>query len=265
MSLLTICDTLLAFHVISSIGFVNFLRTLTFLAITIFSGAVAGTILAILNLGLVEPYIDTAITLEAKKMISSGENVDLVEIADYRIWQKGGAIVAGAIYGISLSALFGIIFAYGRRALPGNSTKQKAIILAGLSWFVLFLMVAIKYPANPPAVGDPETIYYREGLYVAYLATSAFTVLALALLWTRLRGNKSKKIILPVIYAAVMSAAYIGFPPNPDKISISMELIQTFRILTAVTIGVFWGLLGVLFGSLWDKFIHRQEPNLATV
>jgi len=126
-------------------------------------------------------------------------------------------------------------------------------------------MVAIKYPANPPAVGDPETIYYRQGLYVAYLAISGFTALALALLWNRLRENKSKKIILPLIYAAVMSAAYIGLPPNPDEISISMELIHTFRSWTAITIGMFWGILGILFGSLWDKFITRQEPRLATV
>lgn len=243
----------------------NYLKTLTFLAITIFSGAVAGTILAILNLGLVEPYIDRAIAIEVKNMISSGEKVDLTEIASYRVWQKGGAIAAGAVYGVSLSALFGIVFAYGRKSLPGDNNKKKALFLAGLLWFVLYLMVAIKYPANPPAVGDPETINYRQGLYVAYLAISGFTVLALALVWNRLKDNKSKKIILPLIYAAVMIAAYVGLPPNPDKISISMDLIQTFRIWTAITIGMFWGILGILFGSLWDKFIPREEPKITAL
>lgn len=240
------------------------MKALTFLAVTIFSGVVAGTILAILNLGLVEPYIDKAIALEVENMISSGEKVDLVEIADYRVWQKGGAIAAGAVYGISLSALFGIVFAYGRKSLPGDNNKKKALFLAGVLWFVLYLMVAIKYPANPPAVGDPETIYYREGLYIAYLAISGFTVLALALAWNRLQV-KSKKIILPLIYAAVMIAAYVGLPSNPDKISISMELIQTFRIWTAITIGMFWGILGILFGSLWDRFIPREKPKITAL
>ena len=110
----------------------KFLRALTFLVITIFSGAVAGTILATLKLGLVEPYIDRAIALEVENMISSGEKVDLVEIAGYRIWQKGGAIVAGAIYGISLSALFAIVFAYGGNSLLGDDNKKKALFLAGL-------------------------------------------------------------------------------------------------------------------------------------
>ncbi len=239
------------------------MKTLTFLAVTIFSGAVAGTILAIINFGLVEPYIDKAIALETQRKISSGENVNMAELVDYRAWQKGGAIAAGAVYGISLSALFGIVFAYGRNALPGNSNKRKAIFLAGILFFVLYLMVAIKYPANPPAVGDPHTIYYRQTLYVAYLAISGFTALALALAWNRLQ-LKSKKILFPLIYAAVMIGAYVTLPPNPDRISISMDLIQTFRIWTAVTIGIFWGILAILFGSLWDKFIPREE-KFATV
>ena len=242
----------------------NYLNALTFLAITIFSGAVAGTILAIINLGLVEPYIDQAIALEVQKSVNSGEKVDMVEIVEFRVWQKGGAIVAGAVYGISLSALFSIVFVYGRKALPGDNNKKKALFLAGVLWFVLYLMIAIKYPANPPAVGDTETIYYREGLYMAYLAISGITVLVLAFIWNRVQ-IKSKKIVLPLIYAGVMIAAYVGFPPNPDEITISMELIQTFRMWTALTIGFFWGILGILFGSLWDKFIPRQEARMATI
>ena len=240
------------------------MNSISLLAVTIFSGAIAGTILAIINLGLVEPYIDSAIALETQRKISSGENVDMAELVHYRVWQKGGAIAAGAVYGISLGALFGIIFAYGRKALPGDNNKKKALFLAGVLWFVLYLMVAIKYPANPPAVGDPETIYYRQSLYVGYLAISGFTALALAITWKRVQFG-SKKILFPLIYAAVMIVAYVVLPPNPDKISISMDLIHTFRVVTALTIGLFWGILAIVFGSLWDRFIPREERKFATV
>jgi predicted cobalt transporter CbtA len=240
------------------------MNSISLLAVTIFSGAIAGTILAIINLGLVEPYIDSAIALETQRKISSGENVDMAELVHYRVWQKGGAIAAGAVYGISLGALFGIIFAYGRKALPGNNNKKKALFLAGVLWFVLYLMVAIKYPANPPAVGDPETIYYRQSLYVGYLAISGFTALALAITWKRVQFG-SEKILFPLIYAAVMIVAYVVLPPNPDKISISMDLIHTFRVVTALTIGLFWGILAIVFGSLWDRFIPREEPKFATM
>jgi len=239
------------------------LRILLFLGITILSGALAGTILGIINLGLVEPYIDQAIGIEIQKSVSTGENVDLSEIAHYRIWQKSGEVVAAAVYGISLGALFGIIFAYSKNALPGSNNKKKALFLAGILWFVLYLVVAIKYPANPPAVGNPETIYYREALYVAFIAISGFTALILALLWKRVKIN-SKKIVFPLVYAGIMTAAYLAMPANPDPINISMELVQNFRVWTAVTIGIFWGLLGIIFGSLWDKFIRPEESRLTT-
>jgi predicted cobalt transporter CbtA len=100
-------------------------------------------------------------------------------------------------------------------------------------------------------------------LYVAFIAISGFTALGLALLWNRVKIN-SKKIVFPLVYAGIMIAAYMAIPANPDSISISMELVQSFRVWTAVTIGIFWGLLGIIFGSLWDKFVRPGEPRLTT-
>ena len=89
-------------------------------------------------------------------------------------------------------------------------------------WFVLFLIPALKYPANPPAVGDPETIYYREALYIGLLAISGFSALGLALLYRKLgraSNNKNRIIIVPLIYAAIIVGAFLILPPNPDEIS----------------------------------------------
>lgn len=234
------------------------MKALTLVGITLTSGVIAGIILAFLNLGIVEPTIDKAIALEVQKQVSSGENVNMSELIDYRYWQKAGAFAGGAIYGAGLAALFGVIFVFTRNKLPGKNNKQKAIFLAGIMWFVLFLMVALKYPANPPAVGDPETIYYRETLYVGYIMISGLAALGMSVIWIKTRIN-SKKIIIPLMYAAIMVTAYAVMPSNPDKIEISMDLIQTFRVLTATTIGVFWGILGIIFGSLWDKFLSREQ------
>ena len=238
------------------------MKALTLVGITLSSGVIAGIILAFLNLGIVEPTIDKAIALEVQKQVSSGENVNMSELIDYRYWQKAGAFAGGAIYGAGLASLFGVVFVYSRSKFPGQNNKQKAIFLAGGMWLVLFLMVALKYPANPPAVGDPETIYYRETLYVGYIMISGLAALGMAVIWIRTRMN-SKKIIIPLMYAAIMVTAYVVMPSNPDKIEISMDLIQTFRILTAITIGVFWGILGIIFGSLWDKFLSREQTLAA--
>lgn len=87
------------------------MRTFSFLFITLVSGATAGAILGLINLAVVEPFIDQAIGIELNNDINAGQSVNMDEIAGYRIWQKGGEVVGGIIYGISLSSLFGIVFA----------------------------------------------------------------------------------------------------------------------------------------------------------
>ena len=242
------------------------MRTLPFLVVTIISGAIAGTILGIINLAVVEPFIDKAIELETQNDIEAGENVNTDEIAGYRIWQKSGEIVGGTIYGISLSSLFGIVFAYSRNSLPTNNHKVKALFLASIMCFVLFIVPALKYPANPPAVGEPETIYYRQGLFVAFLGISGLSALGVtAILFKNKNQITSKKVAIAcTIYGAIMIVSYLVMPSNPDKISVSMNLIETFRFVSSLTIVMFWGILGAIFGTLWNKLKpHKFEKITA--
>ncbi|HET6809358.1 MAG TPA: CbtA family protein [Nitrososphaera sp.] len=236
------------------------MKAITFIAITLLAGAIAGTILGIINQVAVEPYIEQAIELEMHNTAQSGQVINPAEFAAYRFWQKGGEIIAGTILGLSIGSLYGIVFAYTRGSISGtNNNKKKALLVAGIMWFVLFLMPALKYPPNPPAVGDPETIYYRQSLYVAFLAISGFSALGLAFLYRKMvmaSSNNTKKkaiIIIPSAYAAIMAGAYLAMPANPDAINAPIDLVIGFRITSAITISMFWALLGVIFGAFWDK------------
>jgi predicted cobalt transporter CbtA len=249
------------------------MKAITFIAITLLAGAIAGTILGILNQGVVEPYIEQAIALENEKAaVEEGEIVNPIEFNNYRLWQRGGEIAAGTILGTSIAALFGIVFAYSRKSIPGSSNKKKTLILAGIMWFVIFLVPALKYPANPPAVGDPETIYYRQTLYLAYLAISGFAALGVALMYRKMKeaiqSHKDMKMmtILPAtIYAVIMITAYLAMPPNPDAINAPMDLVKAFRIASGFTMTMFWGLLGIILGTFWDKTKPHERAKIATV
>src|SRR2546423_14735231 len=246
------------------------MKALTFIAITLFSGAIAGAILGLINQIVVEPFIDKAIGIETQRHIAKGENIDLEQQSQYRKFQKEGEIVASTIMGTSLGALFGIVFAYSNNTLPGPNNKARALILAAIMFFVLFLVPTLKYPANPPAVGNPDTIYYRESLYVGFIAVSGFSSLALALLYTKKlvkninRPSKSKEnIAIPVLlYVVIMGSAFLLFLPNPDKITISMDLIMRFRVAGVFTIGIFWGLLGIFLGSFWDQLKPLEHSKI---
>jgi predicted cobalt transporter CbtA len=241
------------------------MRTSPFLLVTLVSGAMAGTILGIINLALVEPYIDKAIQIETQNDIKAGQNVNTDEIAGYRIWQKSGEIVGGIVYGISISALFGIVFAYSRNSLAGNNAIAKAIFLASIMCFVLFIVPSLKYPSNPPAVGDPDTIYHRQGLFVIFLVISGVSALGATIIFKKIDQTIPRKVAVAcTIYGAIMILSYIAMPSNPDKMSISMDLVEVFRLVSAATIVMFWGILGAVFGTLWNKFKpHNLEKITA--
>jgi predicted cobalt transporter CbtA len=239
------------------------MKTIIFIAITLLAGAIAGTILGAINQVAVEPYIDYAVELEMQNTNQSSQIINPAEFTAYRLWQRGGEMLAGTILGLSIGSLFGIVFAYTHSSVPGSNNKKKALIVAGIMWFVLFLIPALKYPANPPAVGDPETIYYRQSLYVAFLVISGFSALGLAFLYRKMGALNIKKAIIPVAYAAIISGAYLAMPANPDPINAPMDLVMGFRITSAITISMFWGLLGVIFGTFWDKLNPSETARIS--
>jgi predicted cobalt transporter CbtA len=241
------------------------MKTIAFIIITLLSGAIAGTLLGLINQVMVEPFVDDAIEIETQNIISEGEIVDRQEVNSIRLWQKGGEIVAGTILGTSIGALLGLVFVYARNSLPGSNDKKKGIILAGIMFFVLFLVPTLKYPSNPPAIGDPETIVYRQSLYIGMLAVSGFSALGLALLYRSVNQKESKKVVIPLIYVAIVATAFVIFPPNPDDITISMNLVMNFRIVSTLTMGIFWGILGIVLGSLWDKVKPHETAKITTI
>jgi predicted cobalt transporter CbtA len=236
--------------------------SLSFLVVALISGAIAGTILGLVNLALVEPYLDKAIGIEVQNSISKGEEVNPVEHNNYRLWQKGGEIAAGTILGMAFGSLLGMVFVFGRRIIPSGSNIKKALVLSGIVWLVIFLVPAIKYPANPPTVGDPDTINYRQSLFISFILISGFTALGLAILYTKMKKSKVsiKFLTVSVIYAIIMTGAFLVVPPNPDEITAPMDLVNGFRIMSMLTITVFWIILGITFGLIWEKL----KPHEAT-
>jgi predicted cobalt transporter CbtA len=230
------------------------MKTLTFIAISLLSGLLAGAILAIVNQGVVDPFIERAIALENQHALAQGEMIDPVAVDAYRLWQKEGSIATGALLGVSYGALLGLVFAYSRKSLPGKKNFSKAIVLAGIMWVVIYFAVAIKYPANPPAVGNPDTINLRMLLYVAMLAISGVAAIGSALLYKKLESQKNTtRRIAPAIYVVVILAAVLLLPANPDPVTAPMDLVNSFRIASAFTMAMFWIILGAILGMLWDK------------
>ncbi len=236
------------------------MKTFLFILIVIASGATAGFILGGLNLIFVEPSLDQAIGIENQHMFASGIEKDTPEFRaqynDYRTWQKSGQVFAGGIFGISIGSLFGIVFALSRNSLPGKIDIKKSLILAGIMWACIYFIPFLKYPANPPTVGDPETVVLRGILYLTFITISGFGAVGFYKLSKKL---KTRKFIVVVGYAAFIGIAFVAMPGNPDKITTPMDLVNHFRIMSVFTVSLYWLSLGLIFGSLWNHYKPHKE------
>ena len=232
------------------------MKSVLFIVIVLISGALAGTIHGVVNFAIVEPYLDQAIGIENQNLFASGEEEDnpqfWAEYESYRIWQKSGQVLAGIILGVAMGSLFGIVFGLSRNSLPGKNDVSKSVFLSILMWFTLYLIPFLKYPSNPPTVGDGETVVLRAILYVSFIIISGVGVIVFYKLSKKLNGNK--KYLAIVGYAGLMTIAFIAMPDNPDEITAPMNLVNEFRFVSVLGVSSFWGSVGIILGLFWKKF-----------
>ena len=239
------------------------MKTSLFIIIVLISGAFAGLIHGTVNFAIVEPYLDQAIGIENQNLFASGEEEDTpefwVEYQGYRDWQKSGQILAGVILGMSIGSLFGIVFALSRKSLPGNNDIKKAVLLAGIMWFTLYLIPFLKYPANPPTVGDGETVVLRAILYLSFIAISGLGAFGFYKLSKKFQKNK--KLVSLIGYGVFISIVFVAMPENPDEVTAPMDLVNEFRIMSILGVTSFWASVGIILGLFWNKLNSKEETT----
>ena len=237
------------------------MKTFLFLIIVLVSGALAGLVHGVTNFAIVEPYLDQAIGIENQNLFDSGEEEDTlefwVEYEGYRAWQKGGQILAGVILGTSIGALFGIVFALSKNVLPGSNDIKKALVLAGVMWLTLYFIPFLKYPANPPTVGEAETVVLRGILYLSFIAISGFGTVGFYKMSKKFENKK--KFISLIGYAVFISIVFVAMPENPDKVSAPVDLVEGFRIASVLGVSTFWISAALILGLLWNHFKPEKE------
>ncbi len=239
------------------------MKTVFFIVIVLVSGFVAGVIHGTVNLVIVEPYLDEAIEIENQNLFATGLAEDTpqfwAEYSSYRDWQKSGQLLAGGILGMSIGALFGIVFAYSRNSLPKGHTVKKTFVLAAIMWFTIFLIPFLKYPANPPTVGDVDTVILRSILYLSFIAISGFSAVGFFILYKKLQ-NKKKGLAF-VGYAVFITTVFFIMPVNPDEVKAPMDLVNGFRAMSVIAVTTFWIAEAIIFGMLWQKYKAKLDES----
>lgn len=238
-------------------------RLIPVLKAVLIAGLLAGLVMGLFHFVLTEPVIDRAIALEDEAAVASGQAARYAPMVSRGI-QKGMLIVGSALYGLVIGIVFAGVFAVLGRRLPGRWPDVKAVVLAGLLWWSVALIPFLKYPANPPGVGGPDTVYYRQGLMFGFIALSVLAVAAVGLLywllgkrWHHPRLQGQRLGVAVGVYGVLTIMLFTLMPASPDPVTAPADLVWHFRILSLSGQVFFWAVLGGASALLLRRFARQ--------
>ena len=221
-------------------------------------GVIAGFLVGgFYNLFMV-PVMERAIDLEGERVASvtpadAAEEEGGVEVS--LGVQRVGMVFGTAIYGAILGLFFAAGFVLLHRAAPGWPAVWVALAVGALGFWSLSLFPFIKYPLNPPGVGDEATLLSRQlGQALFMLLSAAAVGLALDAV-RRSHGRPALLAALLAGYGALALVMVFAFPGNPDPVPVPIDLLELFRALTMSGQFLMWALLaaGVAVALLWRQ------------
>src|SRR6185436_525177 len=129
----------------------------------ILAGAVGGVLAVLFARILAEPQIQAAIDYEsgrdeAQEALDKAAGLAVSEhghdIFSRAIQANLGIGVGMIALGIALGALFAVAYAICLGRVGGVRPRQLALLVAAGAFVAVYLVPFLKYPANPPAVGQ---------------------------------------------------------------------------------------------------------------
>ncbi len=227
-------------------------------------GILAGLLVFAVGRLLGEPVVDRAISFEsamdeARMRADEARGLRPVEEPELvsRPVQAGIGLFTGVmVYSAAFGGLFGLVFAAVDRRIAGLGPRATAALLAALGLACLYVVPNLKYPANPPSVGAPETIGLRTGLYFAMLGLSLLAVVGAMALRGRLAprlGAWNATLLAAGTYLVVVVVVAVLLPAiNEVPDGFPAVVLWRFRMASLAMQLVMWATLGLVFGWLTE-------------
>jgi predicted cobalt transporter CbtA len=173
-----------------------------------------------------------------------------------------GLFTAVVVHCAAFGGLFGLAFAFAYGRLPGSLNPQVvSALLAAAGFIAIYLVPNLKYPANPPSVGEPETIGMRTALYFIMIAISLAAMVgsvAFKSLFVPRFGDWNATLIVAACYIVLVALAGLLLPAvNEVPAEFPAVVLWKFRIASLGAQLIMWATIGLLFGGLTQRAFAR--------
>ena len=223
-----------------------------------------------------EPEVDRAISFEraldeAKAKADAARGIHAEEEPEMvsRPVQAGWGLFTGVmVYSTAFGGLFALVFAVANGRAATLGPRAISALLAVSGFIAIYVVPNLKYPANPPSVGQPETIGQRTALYFFMLTVSVAAMVIAAMLRKRVatrHGSWNAALVAAAFYLVVVIAGAFLLPSiNEVPAEFPAVVLWQFRVASFGMQLIMWTTFGLIFGFVAERALVAEQLFLTT-
>ncbi|MER6212743.1 MULTISPECIES: CbtA family protein [unclassified Streptomyces] len=221
------------------------------------AGLLAGVAAFLVAYLLGESEVDAAIAIEEAGE-AAHHHAEAAPVS--RALQATAGLGTGTLlYGLALGGIAALVFCFALGRIGRFGPRATAALVSGGLFVTVALVPFLKYPANPPAVGDPGTVVRRTTLYLLMIALSVLLASGALILGRRLAprlGNWNASVVAVLAFVVAVGLAYALLPGiNEVPEDFPAALIWKFRLASLAIQATVWTTFGLAFGFLAERAI----------
>jgi predicted cobalt transporter CbtA len=232
------------------------------------AGLAAGLLAFAFAYAFGEPQVQAAIDFEDHLARLAHEPAAAEEVSR-GIQRTLGLLTGIVLMGIALGGVFALLFAWAYGRIGPLGARATAALLALGAFVTVTLVPFTKYPANPPTVGNPDTIDRRTVLFVAMICISLLALVAA----TRIRrgllarlGAWNAATVAALAFVVIVAVAELVLPAvHETPAGFPADVLYRFRLASLGINAVLWTAIGLGFGLLAERALVTRAAGGAGV
>ncbi|AFR48372.1 CbtA family protein [Gordonia sp. KTR9] len=265
-----------------------------FIGAGLLAGLIAGIVSFVFARFYLEPVVGKAVDYEGARSEAEEALAHAAEPGGHTHGEGGelftramqenlGAGVGNVVFALCMGAFFAVAFtvlwSYVGSRHPATDPRAVAGALGGIGFVAVFAVPFFAYPANPPAVGDDDTIGERTGAFLTITVASVILAIAAVVLalWLRPRigglisavaGTAAYLVGVAIVLAFLPSFSEVPEPVRNDAGQIVFpgfpgDVIGDFRVYAIANQVILWTVLTVVFALLLGAMARSRTADRA--
>jgi len=213
-----------------------------------------------------EPQVQHAIDFEDHLARINHEPAD-AEIVSRGIQRTLGLLTGTVVMGVALGGLFSLVFAWAYGRIGAMSPRLTSAVLALGAFVTVTVVPFTKYPANPPTVGNPDTIDKRTVLFVTMIAITILAAVAAGRIRRQLvprLGAWNAALVAVAAFVVLVAIAELVLPAvHETPAGFPADVLYRFRLASLGINLTLWTTIGLGFGAAAQRLIEPAEARRA--